>query len=44
LKLLEPNFTALTVQEIIIELANPTYGAQEARTLEGMRKAGLPEE
>jgi tetratricopeptide (TPR) repeat protein len=44
LKLLEPNFTALTVQEIIIELANPTFLAQEARTLEGMRKAGLPEE
>jgi len=44
LKLLEPNFTALTVQEIIIELANPTFRAQEARTLEGMRKAGLAEE
>ena len=44
LKLLDPNFTALTYQEIIDTHPNPTYQAQTARALEGMRKAGLPEE
>jgi TolB-like protein/class 3 adenylate cyclase/Tfp pilus assembly protein PilF len=44
LKLLDPNFTALTYQEIIDTHPNPTYQAQTTRALEGMRKAGLPEE
>jgi hypothetical protein len=44
LKLLDPNFTALTCQAIIDTNPNPTFQAQTARVLEGMRKAGLPEE
>jgi adenylate cyclase len=44
LKLLDPNFTALTYQITIDVHPNPTYQAQTARALEGMRKAGLPEE
>jgi TolB-like protein/tetratricopeptide (TPR) repeat protein len=44
LTLLDPNFTALTYQAIIDTHTNPTYQAQSARVLEGMRKAGLPEE
>jgi adenylate cyclase len=44
LKVLDPNFTALTYQAIIESRPNPTYQAQTARVLEGMRKAGLPEE
>ena len=44
LKLLDPNFTALTYQAIMESRPNPTYQAQTARVLEGMRKAGMPEE
>ena len=44
LKLLEPNFTALTYQAIIDFHTNPTFQAQAARVLEGLRKAGLAEE
>jgi hypothetical protein len=44
LKLLDPHFTALTVQTIIDTRPNPTFQTQAARVLEGMRKAGLPEE
>jgi tetratricopeptide (TPR) repeat protein len=44
LKLLDPNFTALTYQAAIDTHTNPTYQAQTARALEGMRKAGLAEE
>jgi adenylate cyclase len=44
LKLLDPNFTALTYQAIIESRPNPTYQAQTTRVLEGMRKAGMPEE
>ena len=44
LKLLDPHFTALTIQAIIDTHTNPTFQAQTARNLEGMRKAGLPEE
>ena len=44
LKLLDPNFTALTIQAIIDFHINPTFQAQAARALEGMRKAGLPKE
>jgi tetratricopeptide (TPR) repeat protein len=44
LKLLDPHFTALTQQVIIDIHPNPTFQAQAARVLEGMRKAGLPEE
>jgi tetratricopeptide (TPR) repeat protein len=44
LKLLDPHFTALTYQTIIDARTNPTYQAQTARALEGMRKAGLLEE
>ena len=42
LKLLDLNFTALTVQTNVD--TNPTFQAQTARVLEGMRKAGMPEE
>jgi TolB-like protein/Tfp pilus assembly protein PilF len=44
LKLVDPNFTALTFQADIDAHTNPIYRAQTARALEGMRKAGLPEE
>jgi hypothetical protein len=44
LKVLDPNFTALTYQAIIESRPNPTYQAQTSRVLEGMRKAGMPEE
>jgi hypothetical protein len=44
LKLLDPHFTALTQQTIIDTRPNPTFQTQAARVLEGMRKAGLPEE
>jgi hypothetical protein len=44
LKLLDPNFTALTYQMVIDTHPNPTYQAQTTRALEGMRKAGLSEE
>jgi hypothetical protein len=44
LRILDPHFTALTYQTIIDTHTNPTYQAQTARALEGMRKAGLPEE
>jgi adenylate cyclase len=44
LKLLDPNFTALTYHAIIDFHTNPTFQAQAARVLEGMRKAGAPEE
>jgi TolB-like protein/predicted Zn-dependent protease len=44
LRVVDPNFTALTYHTTIDTHANPTYQAQTARALEGMRKAGLPEE
>jgi hypothetical protein len=44
LKLLDPNFTALTYQAIIDFHTNPTFQAQAARILKGMRLAGVPEE
>jgi tetratricopeptide (TPR) repeat protein len=44
LRILDPHFTALTYQMIIDTQRNPTFRAQVARVLEGMRKAGLPEE
>jgi tetratricopeptide (TPR) repeat protein len=44
LKLIDPNFTALTYQATIDTHPNPIYQAQTARALEGMRKAGLAEE
>src|SRR5262249_30215019 len=44
LRILDPHFTALTYQMNIDLRPNPTYRAQTARALEGMRKAGLPEE
>jgi adenylate cyclase len=44
LRNVDPHFTALTYQTIIDNRPNPTYQAQTARVLEGMRKAGLPEE
>jgi hypothetical protein len=44
LKVIDPNFTALTYQAIIESRPNPTYQGQTARVLEGMRKAGMPEE
>ena len=44
LRNVDPHFTALTYQTIIDNHPNPTYQAQTARVLEGMRKAGLPEE
>ena len=44
LRNVDPHFTALTYQTLIDNRPNPTYQAQTARVLEGMRKAGLPEE
>ena len=38
------NFTLLTYQAQIETHDNPTYQAQSMRVLEGMRKAGVPEE
>jgi hypothetical protein len=42
--IVDPHFTAFTYQRFIDIYSNPTYRAQTARALEGMRKAGLPEE
>jgi hypothetical protein len=44
LRKVDPHFTALTVQAHIDTQTNPTFQAQTARALEGMRRAGLPEE
>jgi tetratricopeptide (TPR) repeat protein len=44
LRNVDPHLTALTYQTIIDTHTNPTYQAQTTRALEGMRKAGLPEE
>jgi adenylate cyclase len=44
LRILDPHFTALTYQMLIDLRPNPTYQAQTTHVLEGMRKAGLPEE
>jgi tetratricopeptide (TPR) repeat protein len=44
LRNVDPHFTALTEQMTMDTHTNPTFQAQMARALEGMRKAGLPEE
>ena len=44
LRIVDPHFTALTYQRFIDIYSNPTYRAQTTLALEGMRKAGLPEE